>query len=715
MPSPLFPFYEPWSPATLGGNIVQIRNAAPGIIPIVGTDAADISTVGTSLSVSSGYYISGQGGDDSLTVGTPASTVAKTLITDGAWVAFGAGNDEFVFRATSTEASGYFLSMYDGANLTFGKGDDRLNIQVQTGDGLYLGSGSNINMGNGKDRVEVSANSAVYIYNGSSINFENGSDFFYAQSNNDEDGLYISVGSSVDMGNGADSIVAAGDSGFYISYGSSVTLGKGADRFSATGTQGAYVYNGSTVNFGSQSDRFDVSGQAESGLFISYGSSVNMGSGDDFVNAQSADDYGTYIENGALIFGSGEDSFDTQSNASSGLYLTTGGTVSMGSGNDLVQAYSKESEGIYVGSAYLGLGEGNDQLITKSQNGYAFSGYYGTTELGDGNDIFSAISTNSSGMYLSGFVISADDGDDTLDSKNVKGNGIGLYSYLGSTIDMGDGNNKVTATSKDREGLYLSSGSSLLFGSGHDELVAKSTDDETTYEAAHLEDSSIVMGNGKDSALFDSGVADVDKSGNRGLHMVSSSIDTGASADTMEIYGWTNSLEMTQSLLTMSSGSDSLYIESRQWVWDEVPQDYEAGTAIKLYSGLIDMGAGKDELEVVGIIEGPGIIDGAINMGEGDDLFKTAGIVETNDIIVAGGEGFDTCFLEDGEFEVTWDGGFLGLTNLDKDPGADNKILQLIGFEKINDQVIEDATGGFGVNNFFQDGNTFTVTGGVIV
>lgn len=168
MPSPLFPFYEPWSPASLGGNIVEIKNVSPGNIPIVGTDAADIATIGTSLSVSSGYYISGKGGDDSITVGTPAAIGTYAVISDGAWIAFGAGNDTFKFRANETEASGYFLSMYDGANLTFGAGDDLLDIEVQTGDGLYLGSGSNINTGGQNDKISVSANQAIYLEDGAS-------------------------------------------------------------------------------------------------------------------------------------------------------------------------------------------------------------------------------------------------------------------------------------------------------------------------------------------------------------------------------------------------------------------------------------------------------------------------------------------------------------------------------------------------------------------
>jgi hypothetical protein len=238
----------------------------------------------------------------------------------------------------------------------------------------------------------------------------------------------------------------------------------------------------------------------------------------------------------------------------------------------------------------------------------------GTLNTGDGNDIITGISAgNGVGILHSGYMDTGD-GNDLIIGISF-GNADGFISYEGTTIDTGNGDDKITGIA---DVIGFGNGATLNTGNGNDSLSSQGNFINVAW---------IFLGDGNDSII-------VETENSGGLMNSSTSIEGGGIIDT----GNGNDVIITEGMgndgiINTGNGDDSIIVNRD----------------ISYNIGTINTGNGNDS-----IIGDTGFNSfpfsssrGSVFLGNGEDYIRTFG---SNDFY--GGKGNDILELTSGSYTI---------------------------------------------------------------
>ena len=642
---------------------------------------------------------------------------------DGTQAHLGAGNDEISVTADGAKA---VLSMYYGAKLSLGNGDDSINLEGHGGYGLEVGSGAFINFGKGDDEVTSinTQDEALGMYYGAKINFGKGDDTSYI-SGGDGAEIYASVihygkgddiatfinqglgdgeeslsmysGSVIDMGEGDNQLIiineggeddAGGDS-LQMWYGSSIIFEDGDDYLYSKAPGFALSMSSSSIIMGDGDDEIVFEQTIPhpewntTGVWTSS-SLFDLGEGNDSITADINQRDGWYAWATTIRFGEGNDTWEVNNNWTydplrGNSYANTFNDCNffMGNGDDNLVFTNTGGLGLYLSSSTLLMEDGDDSVISDGTDGWAATWISrSTVDFGDGDDVFSTIyenifKTNDSwALSMWGATVSMGDGEDVLTvetSNNVDGTGLtGIYLHNG-LIDMGKDDDTITVTGDNDYSIIIKEGS-IDLGEGNNDLYA-----EGNY--SYLEYTTILSGDGQD---------DIELYSSEYHEWYYSAINTGGGNDVLTLTGdgADYGLHMSSSSILTGYGTDTVTITG----------DIYSHSSADWPDNVIDLGAGRRDVLVM-------------------DWLYDADSSKGGDLVVNGGQGAgDILVIADGEYQVSFEGAYLAfqLTSAVEDSEGgiytDEQKLLTMGFERLGYNRLKFNT--------LEDGDIITVLDG---
>ena len=416
------------------------------------------------------YFINTGSGTDSIlatantTLTAGAGTSAGIYQLSGAFLNTGIGSD------TITAAG--FSGIYNNGNFDSSDDGDRINatgsfLSSGSPSGIYSGPASAFISGSGNDTITSSAFIGVYNQGNlltytSPTSAEN--DIINAGSNTGTSlssyGLVNAANALLDMGAGADSInaVVRNDSigvAAIINNGT-LKLDIGNDTITATGRQG--VSNTGTVDAGAGTDQLRLGTTLSVfGVINATPGLIDLGADNDTLQAlaSATDTIAIGFSNtGSLIAGAGADSISAtgylgvsnakllQTYAVGGAATLESDVISGGNTTSFIGLYNRSS------GAQILTGAGTDTVLGTASNNVNAIGLYtdaGTTiDTGSENDSIRAL--GATGVDNSGTILTGT-GNDTITAGDTIST-YGMINRVGGVINMGDGNDILSASSR---------------------------------------------------------------------------------------------------------------------------------------------------------------------------------------------------------------------------------------------------------------------------
>jgi hypothetical protein len=778
-------FTQDWTNIDETGEAIYL-SVSGNYLPLEG-DSDNNTFQATFLSLYNGYYIHGNGGSDTLELLNADDTSTNAGIWfSHAEIDLGSGNDlievtneadrnsslsfyvgtllmgsgnDVVNLINTVEApsESYFgrsaYAQYDGSQAHFGSGNDQINVISDNGEAyISMWYGAKLNMGNGDDSIYAEGTGDVgsNMGSGAFINFGKGDDDF-TSINHENYGLGIWYGGKINFGKGDDTSYVSGVDGAELS-GSVIDYGKGDDTatFINAGGEGQEVlsmYSGSVIDMGEGDNELIVINEGDEddydadGIFMWYGSSIIFEDGDDYLYSE-APGYALSMSSSSIIMGDGDDEIVLEQTVPHPTYdyvnpiYTESSLFDLGEGNDSITANVNNGDGWYTWSTTMRFGEGNDTWEVNNNwaydaersDGYATSFYDSNFFMGSGDD--NVIFTNSYGvgLYLSSSTFLFEDGDDSLISDGTDGwsatwisrstvdfgDGDDVFSTIyennnqdyswalsmyGATVSMGDGDDELTVETinntdnLENTGIYLSGGL-IDMGEGNDSLMVTGDNEYSIF----LDEALIDLGEGNDDLYaegeylsFDYGTIlsgegndDIELYAGAYNHLQWSAINTDAGNDTLTLTGEGEDfgLYMSSASILTGYGTDTVTISGD--IYTDTDADWP--------DNVIDLGAGRRDVLVM---------DWLYDDGDG----------EGGDLIVNGGQGAgDILVIGDGEYQVTFEGAYLALQLTsaveDSEGGiyTDEQKLLTMGFERLGSNRLKFNT--------LEDGDIITVLDG---
>ena len=347
---------------------------------------------------------------------------------------------------------------------------------------------------------------------------------------------------------------------------------------------GVGITNWGTLRLGAGGDLLSGTGFPIAGIFNS--GSIYAVSGDDTINGLGFDGI---INNGSIDLGQGRDAMQgisTDDGSGYGIRNESDGLIKMGPGNDIVSGFGAVAGILNLGRIYTGAGA--DHVTTIIGGGGTPIENLGVLDLGAGNDEVSALSLNSSTAAIS----------------------------VSGSIITAAGEDKVTGHNPDGVGILISSGGSILTGSGSDNVTGLGRD------GIKIEEGGILYTGSGDDLIEGIGGEGIDMGGENAV------IDAGAGNDLIR------GKQTTEGRFDGFAGTGKIYAGSGNDTIDALIGDFDM-------AGRVDMGPGKDK--VLGFYSGR------------DERFFT----------VDGGPGQDAILGQEGVYQIEQtDFGFVIIADL---------------------------------------------------
>lgn len=362
-----------------------------------------------------------------------------------------------------------------------------------------------------------------------------------------------------------------------------------------TGSVG--LASGSILDLGAGDDLLTVDINAAGSAYGIAGSSVRLADGDDRADITASGKGGPVygVSGGLLDMGDGNDILNIAATAAAGTNswaygLSGGAKADLGGGDNLATVSVTGAARAYGISGtpggdrtFLAAGDGNDALTVNVLAGANASGVamsYVDVNLGNGDNrlelnLQGGVSASLTGMEQSKVTMGA--GSDVL---NISMNNTG-YGVSNSTINMGEGNNRITITGAGT-GLY----GNVTMGSGDDSLIIASTEPGSANRYGLVGSGSVIMGAGNDlvSVALAGGSAEAMRTGVLNMGEGSDNVSFQVNSSTYSAGGMDD-----RARLLMGAGDDLLTISASARV----------GGATALAYGLhngssVDLGDGDD-------------------------------------------------------------------------------------------------------------------------